>query len=104
MMRNVLIGAVISALLCTAAPAHAQLNGENLLGDMGVKSGSQAAPGWYLSNVYYRYRTDTIRDGHGNQVTFDPNQRGSQSINAVIPLVTYVSSTRSSAPTTARWR
>jgi hypothetical protein len=33
----------ITILLATvfAAPAHAQLNGENLLGDMGVKSGTQ---------------------------------------------------------------
>jgi hypothetical protein len=37
---------MVLAMAMFASPAHAQLNGENLLGDMGVKSGSQPAPGF----------------------------------------------------------
>ena len=45
-----------------ATPAAAQLNGENLLGDMGVKSGTQPEPGVYVSTIYYRYVTDSIKE------------------------------------------
>ena len=89
--KSLIIGGVIAALLFGATPAAAQLNGENLLGDNGIKSGTQAHPGFYAGHLYYRYRTDTIRDANGNRVTFDPNQRGSQTINAMVPLVMYVS-------------
>jgi len=81
--------AMLSALVC-AAPAHAQLNGENLLGDMGVKSGSQPEPGLYISSIYYRYFTDTIKDPKGETIQFDPSGDGKQSINAAMPLVLYV--------------
>jgi hypothetical protein len=74
-----------------AAPAHAQLNGENLLGDLGVKSGSQPEPGFYFGNIFYRYRTETIRNAKGDRITFDPNQRGNQTINVHAPIVIYVS-------------
>jgi len=72
-------------------PAPAQLNGENLLGDMGVKSGSQAAPGFYVSALYYLYHTNTIRDGNGHQIALDPNNPASQTIHAICPVVLYVS-------------
>ena len=45
--RFVSSGVLLLSLLA-AAPVHAQLNGENLLGDSGVKSGSQPAPGLYV--------------------------------------------------------
>ena len=85
-----LMFAVIAVALA-ATPAYAQLNGENLLGDMGVKSGSQPAPGLYVSSLFYRYKTDTIRDANGRRITFDPTRPGSQTINAAVPIVTYVS-------------
>jgi hypothetical protein len=75
-----------------ARPASAQLNGENLLGDMGVKSGTQPEPGIYVANVYYRYLTDTIKGPDGRTLTLDPTSNGSQVINAAVPLVIYVSS------------
>ncbi|HEX5215114.1 MAG TPA: transporter [Vicinamibacterales bacterium] len=81
--------AVAAATAAAARPAEAQLNGENLLGDMGVKSGSQPAPGFYAGYLFYRYHTDTVRDSRGNELTFDPG--GNQSINASVPLVVYVS-------------
>jgi hypothetical protein len=79
------------AVAGTASPAYAQLNGENLLGDMGVKSGTQPAPGLYVGNVYYRYKTDTIKGPDGSTMIFDPTRSGSQTINAAVPLVVYVS-------------
>jgi hypothetical protein len=35
--------------LASAAPAFAQLNGQNIKGDAGLKSGSQAPPGVYFA-------------------------------------------------------
>jgi hypothetical protein len=78
-----------AATLC-AAPAQAQLNGENLLGDMGVKSGTQPEPGVYVSTIYYRYEADSIRDARGNAMKLDPTGNGSQTINAAVPLVYWV--------------
>jgi hypothetical protein len=80
---------LMAAILC-AAPAHAQLNGENLLGDMGVKSGTQPAPGLYVSSIYYRYFTDSIKDPNGKPLSLDPSGTGSQTVQAAMPLVLYV--------------
>jgi hypothetical protein len=73
-----------------AAPAHAQLNGENLLGDMGVKSGTQPEPGLYVSTIYYRYRADSIKDAHGRSINADRTGKAGQTINAGVPVVYYV--------------
>jgi hypothetical protein len=82
----------IAILLATvfAAPAHAQLNGENLLGDMGVKSGTQPEPGLYVSTIYYRYRADSIKDAHGRSINADRTGKAGQTINAGVPVVYYV--------------
>jgi len=77
-------------LVCCAAPAHAQLNGENLLGDMGVKSGTQPEPGIYVSTIYYRYSTDSIKDPNGKPLSLDPSGDASQTIQAAMPLLFYV--------------
>jgi hypothetical protein len=90
--RALIGGAVLAGGLTMAAPAQAQLNGENLLGDMGVRSGTQPEPGLYVSAIYYRYKTDTIKDGQGNRLQLDPTGEGRQTINAGMPLVYYVTS------------
>jgi len=90
MRANVIIGLLASAILC-AAPVHAQLNGENLLGDMGVKSGTQPEPGMYVSTIYYRYVADSIKDPNGESLALDPTGSGNQTINAGVPLFYYVS-------------
>jgi hypothetical protein len=82
------MGAMI-ALFC-AAPAYAQLNGENLLGDMGVKSGTQPEPGVYVSSIYYRYFTDSIKDPDGKPLSLDPSGKANQAIHAAVPLVIWV--------------
>jgi hypothetical protein len=85
---------VLLLSLLAVTPVYAQLNGENLLGDSGVKSGSQPAPGLYVGHLYYRYGPDTIKDADGERVTLDPLQRGNQTIHAFVPLVIYVSSAK----------
>ena len=90
MRPNVLKTMTLLAAITTAAPAYAQLNGENLLGDMGVKSGTQPAPGLYISNIYYRYAADSIKDPNGRSLNLDPTGKGRQTINATVPLIYYV--------------
>jgi hypothetical protein len=86
------IGLAAAALIVlSAAPARAQLNGENLLGDNGVRSGSQPAPGLYLANLYTFYSTDTIKNANGDRVVIDPTRAGSQRLHVIAPLVIYVS-------------
>ena len=87
--RSVALAAAL--LVASAAPALAQLNGENLLGDMGIKSGTQPLPGFYVSAMYYRYDTDTIKDASGNRITPDPTGNASQTIQAGVPIFYYVS-------------
>jgi len=88
-LRSMAAALVLAAFSPT--PARAQLNGENLLGDMGVKSGTQPLPGVYLGAVYYRYFTDTIKGPDGGSVVLDPAQSGSQTIHAAVPVFVYVS-------------
>jgi hypothetical protein len=76
--------------LALATPAYAQLNGENLLGDMGIKSGTQAEPGLYISSLYYRYDADAINGPDGRAIPFDPTGSGNQTIQAGMPVVLYV--------------
>jgi hypothetical protein len=83
------IALVLATLV--AAPASAQMNGENLLGDMGVTSGTQPHPGLYVASMYYRYFTDSIMGPDGQRVALDPTRAGSQTIHAAVPLVIYVS-------------
>ena len=90
--RGLMLGlAAVALATSVSAPAYAQLNGENLLGDMGVKSGTQPEPGLYFADIYYRYFTDSIKGPDGTQVVLDPTGQGSQTINATVPLVIYVS-------------
>jgi hypothetical protein len=81
---------MVLAMVMCASPAYAQLNGENLLGDMGVKSGSQPAPGFYVGTLYYRYKTDTIKGPDGKSVGLDPTGEAQQTIQAAVPMAIYV--------------
>ena len=86
--RNVFT--MVFAMAMFATPAYAQLNGENLLGDMGAKSGTQPAPGFYVGTVFYRYRTDTIKGPDGRTATLDPSGGAKQTINAAVPMAIYI--------------
>jgi hypothetical protein len=89
MTKTTLQAAAFVAATCLATPAHAQLNGENLLGDMGVKSGSQPEPGIYIATMYYRYLADSIKGPEGTSAVSDGT--AAQTIQAGVPLVVYVS-------------
>jgi len=44
---------LVAVALFAAAPAHAQFNGSHTLGDFGVQSASQPAPGLYVAGFFY---------------------------------------------------
>jgi hypothetical protein len=90
-MRPLVASFVLTLALSIAAPASAQLNGENLLGDTGVGNGTQPAPGFYVAALYYSYDADTIRNADGDRLTLDPSRPGEQKIHAFAPLMVYVS-------------
>lgn len=52
---------VIVLLLMIAGTARAQLSGENIKGDTGLKSGSQPTPGTYITNLNYFYDSSEIK-------------------------------------------
>ncbi len=94
MKRLMWFGAACGLTLLSAVPAQAQLNGSHSLGDFGVLSGSQPAPGFYAALFYYRYDTDTIKDADGNTVRLSPDAPGSIGLNALAPIAWYVSKTK----------
>jgi hypothetical protein len=59
---KIVLAAFFMAVLFMMFPqsALAQLGGENVRGDVGLKSGSQAPPGWYLGDMFYFYETDKV--------------------------------------------
>jgi hypothetical protein len=90
MKRYATAGALLTAIM-VAGPAHAQFNGDHTLGDFGVQSGSQPAPGFYAAGFYYHYSADTLKDRNGNAVTLSPGSSGSLGIEAYAPIAWYVS-------------
>ena len=72
-------------------PAQAQLNGSHSLGDFGVQSATQPAPGFYAALFYLRYDTDTIKNADGDIVRPAPNTPSSLAVSAAAPLFWYVS-------------
>jgi len=58
----------VAIVIVNPAQAFAQLNGQNIKGDVGLKSGSQAPPGTYVAVPLYFYTADQINDREGNQL------------------------------------
>jgi hypothetical protein len=58
--------------LLAPTSAVAQLGGENLRSDYGMKSGSQGPPGFYLLDIFYFYRTDTAKTLNGDDLLKAP--------------------------------
>lgn len=54
--------------LLLVVPASAQFSGHNLLGDFGLKSGSQVPPGFYAGYMMNRYSTNTIKGPGGGML------------------------------------
>ena len=82
-MKGLATLSVFTAMVVLAAvPASAQLNGSHLLGDSGVRSGTQPGPGFYAAFFYYRYSTDTIKDREGNIIRPFPDSPSSMALGA----------------------
>jgi hypothetical protein len=66
---RIVLGVVLT-VAAAAAPAtvRAQLNGQNIKGDTGLKSGSQAAPGTYIVLPAYFYSADSLKDRNGTEI------------------------------------
>jgi hypothetical protein len=63
-----LLLALIAGWVVTATPAWAQLNGQNIKGDMGLKSGSQPPPGGYVLVPLYWYSADAVKNRDGEEI------------------------------------
>ena len=83
--------AFLAVALLGAAHAEAQMNGENLLGDYGVQSGTQSDPGCSLVAQYNAYHTDTIRDAAGRRIAIDPGRPARTTLQGFAPTFVYVS-------------
>lgn len=61
--------ALMTSACClgSASIALAQLNGQNIKGDMGLKAGSQAPPGGYVAIPLYFYSADALKDRNGDE-------------------------------------
>jgi hypothetical protein len=51
------------------AVSEAQYKGDHIPGFIGLESGTQAPPGFYVGNVVWVYPTSTIKDNSGHEVT-----------------------------------
>src|SRR6478736_2117453 len=58
----------VAISITNPSKGFAQLNGQNIKGDGGLKSGSQAPPGTYVAVPLYFYTADQIKDRDGNQL------------------------------------
>jgi hypothetical protein len=74
-----------AALGMTSGEARAQFLGHNGLGDFGLQSGTQPAPGTYLAALYLNYQSDTLRNSDGDSISRDPNDPSSIILNADDP-------------------
>jgi len=80
-----------ATLAVTTSQVQAQFNGHNSLGDFGLLSGSQPAPGLYLAPFYFRYDGDRVRDANGDRVILDPQRPADLTVNSAAGLLWYVS-------------
>lgn len=62
------VGSAILMLFLRVEMVQAQYAGHNLLGDYGLRAGSQAPQGRYTGAFFPYYRTDTVKDGQGQSI------------------------------------
>jgi hypothetical protein len=62
------VAAILTVAILLPTPGAAQLNGQNIKGDAGLKSGSQPPPGTYVVIPLWFYTADTVKDRDGNQL------------------------------------
>jgi hypothetical protein len=58
----------LALLVLVPATAFAQLNGQNIKGDAGLKAGSQAPPGAYIVVPLWFYTADALKNRNGDEV------------------------------------
>ena len=67
--RATTIAVVVALFLfLLPAPAAAQLNGDTIKGDVGLKAGSQAPPGVYIAVPLWFYTADAVKNRDGNEI------------------------------------
>jgi hypothetical protein len=79
-------GCFLLAFIVVAAMSEAQYKGDHIPGFLGLQSGSQAPPGFYVGDVVWVYPTSTVKDNAGNSITLP----GSLTSTADIILVNVV--------------
>lgn len=63
---------VLSLSLLLATHAGAQMKGDHLLGDHGLKAGTQAPPSIVVAVPFYYYNSSIFKDGNGDKVENAP--------------------------------
>ena len=62
------VAAIVTVAVLLATPCAAQLNGDNIKGDVGLTAGSQPPPGAYVVVPLWFYTADAVKDRDGNSV------------------------------------
>jgi hypothetical protein len=62
------VAAILTAAVLLPTPSAAQLNGQNIKGDAGLKSGSQPPPGAYVVVPLWFYTADAVKDHDGREL------------------------------------
>jgi hypothetical protein len=62
------IAVIVAATALAPLPVWAQLNGQNIKGDAGLKAGSQAPPGVYFAVPLWFYTADEVKDRNGDRL------------------------------------
>jgi hypothetical protein len=66
--RTIAVVAILTAAVLLPTPSAAQLNGQNIKGDAGLKSGSQPPPGAYVVVPLWFYTADAVKDRDGREL------------------------------------
>jgi hypothetical protein len=66
--RTIAVAAILTMAVFLPAPSAAQLNGQNIKGDAGLKSGSQPPPGTYVVVPLWFYTADAVKDRDGREL------------------------------------
>jgi hypothetical protein len=62
------VAAIVTVAALHPTPSAAQLNGQNIKGDTGLKSGSQPPPGAYVVVPLWFYTADVVKDHDGREL------------------------------------
>jgi hypothetical protein len=66
--RTITAAAIMAVAVLLPTPSAAQLNGDNIKGDAGLKSGSQPPPGAYAVVPLWFYSAGVVKDRNGNSI------------------------------------